>query len=243
MYEKGVLVIKEESVFTKDKKDLLFLHGYLSSKNSFSYQIPFFEKDFNVHAIDLKGFGENAGMEYPYSLDDYIREVEEYIEKNRLKKPCVIAHSFGGRIAIKLSAKKDIFDKIVLTGSAGLKPKRTFKYRIKRLTFKALKPFIKKQKLLRFYSKDYLALSPVMRESFKKIVNEHLDGFLDKITAKTLIVFGSLDKETPIYMAKKLNQGIEKSKLIIIEDAGHFCFIDKPFKFNVEVREFLLSKD
>ncbi len=243
MYEKGVIVIKEEKVFTKDKKDLIFLHGYLSSKNSFSYQIPFFEKDFNVHAIDLKGFGENVGMEHPYSLDDYIREVEEYIEKNGLRKPCVIAHSFGGRIAIKLSAKKDIFDKIVLTGCAGLKPKRSFKYRLKRLTFKALRPFVKKKRLLRFYSKDYLSLSPVMRESFKKIVNEHLDCYLDKITAKTLIVFGNLDKETPIYMANKLNQGIKKSKLIIIEDAGHFCFIDKPFKFNMEVREFLLSKD
>ena len=100
MYEKGVKGIKEEKVFTKDKKDLIFLHGYLSSKNSFSYQIPFFEKDFNVHAIDLKGFGENVGMKYPYSLDDYIRELEEYIEKNGLRRPCVIAHSSGdGRLS------------------------------------------------------------------------------------------------------------------------------------------------
>ena len=29
--------------------------------------------------------------------------------------------------------------------------------------------------------------------------------------------------------------------LLIIENAGHFCFIDKPNKFNMEVKEFLLS--
>ena len=243
MHAKGVIIIEEKGVFTKEKKDLLFLHGYLSSKDSFSYQIPFFEKDFNVHAIDLKGFGKNSGMEYPYSLDDYCKEVEEYIKTNKLVKPCVVAHSFGGRIAIKLSAKKDVFSKMVLTGSAGLKPKRSFRYRLKRLGFTMLKPFVKKERLSRFYSKDYLALSPVMRESFKKIVNEHLDGCLEKINTSTLIVFGSLDKETPTYMAKKLNDGIRKSKLIIIDGAGHFCFIDKPFKFNMEVREFLLSKD
>ena len=243
MYEKGDGKIEKKKVFTKDKKDLIFLHGYLADKNSFSYQIPFFELDFNVHAIDLKGFGANTGMAYPYSLSDYVKEVEEYIEQNNLYKPCVIAHSFGGRIAIKLASEKDLFSKIVLTGAAGLKPKRTFKYRLKTTAFKILKPFCSKKRLLRFYSKDYLSLSPVMRESFVKIVNEHLDDRLSKITQKTLIIFGEKDKETPTYMANRLHAGIKNSKLIILENAGHFCFIDKPYKFNMEVREFLLSKD
>ena len=104
MHAKGVIIIEEKGVFTKEKKDLLFLHGYLSSKDSFSYQIPFFEKDFNVHAIDLKGFGKNSGMEYPYSLDDYCKEVEEYIKNNKLVKPCVIAHSFGTAILSAVTA-------------------------------------------------------------------------------------------------------------------------------------------
>ena len=64
---------------------------------------------------------------------------------------------------------------------------------------------------------------------------------LVKIKNKTLIVFGDKDKETPLYMARALNKGIADSRLITIKDAGHFCFIDKPNKFNLEVREFLLS--
>ncbi len=219
------------------------MHGYLADKNSFSYQIPFFEKDFNVSAIDLKGFGQNANMEYPYSLDDYVKEVKAFIIDNGLSKPCVIAHSFGGRIAIKLAAENDgLLDKIVLTGAAGIKPKRGVKYKIKTAAFRCLKPFIKKERLSRFYSKDYLSLSPVMKESFIKIVNEHLDGIIKNIKNPTLIVYGEKDKETPPYMAKKLKEGINGSKLIFIEEAGHFCFIDKPYKFNMEVREFLLSE-
>ncbi len=201
-----------------------------------------FKKDFNVHAIDLKGFGENAGMEYPYSLSDYAREVKDYINENGLIKPCLIAHSFGGRIAIRLMAEdSEIFSKVVLTGCAGLKPKKTFSKTVKRLTFNTLKHFIKKEKLTKFYSKDYQSLSPVMKESFKKIIAENLDDKLDKIKNQTLIIFGKNDKETPIYMAKRLNKGIKNSKLIILENAGHFAFIDKPKTFNLEVREFLLS--
>ena len=58
---------------------------------------------------------------------------------------------------------------------------------------------------------------------------------------KEQTLFGENDKETPIYMAKRLFNGIENSRLIILSKAGHFCFIDKPAKFNTEVREFLLS--
>ena len=221
---------------------MLFLHGYLSSGKSFYYQTRFFERDFNVYAPDLKGFGYNADMPYPYSLDDYINEVKEFIYKNGLKTPSVIAHSFGARIAIKAASEDcGFFNKLVLTGAAGLKPKNTFKKSVKRTVYRVLKRFLPKEKLSRFFSADYNALSAVMKESFKKIVSEHLDDRLKNIKNPTFLVFGAKDKETPLYMAERLNRGISGSRLLIIKNAGHFCFIDKPNKFNMEVKEFLLS--
>ena len=221
---------------------MLFLHGYLSSGNSFYYQTRFFERDFNVYAPDLKGFGDNPDMPYPYCLNDYIAEVKEYIYRNGLNCPHVIAHSFGARIAIKAASEDaDIFSKLVLTGAAGLKPKTTFKKAVKKAAYKTLKRFLPKERLKCFFSPDYNALSPVMQISFKKIVNEHLDDRLKSIKNPTLIGFGKNDKETPLYMAKRLNAGIADSQLTVIDGAGHFCFIDKPNKFNMEVKEFLLS--
>ena len=181
-------------------------------------------------------------MQYPYSLDDYIEEVKEYIYARGISRPHVIAHSFGGRIAIKAASfDEKLFDKIVLTGAAGLKPKPTLKKSAKRAVFNLLKKFIPRDKLSIFYSKDYNSLSPVMKESFKKIISENLDDRLKFINNSTLIIFGKNDKETPLYMAKRLNQGIKNSKLIVLDGAGHFCFIDKPNRFNLEVKEFLLS--
>lgn len=220
----------------------MFLHGYLSCKESFAYQKSFFERDFNVYIPDLKGFGTNKGMEYPYSLDDYIKEVKKYVLDNGLSRPHVIAHSFGARITLKLAyQEKDFFDKIVLTGAAGLKPKRSFKLYLKKSLYKTLKVFIPKDKLSLFYSKDYNSLDSIMKQSFIKIVNENLDYTLNGINNKTLLVFGKEDRETPIYMAERLKKGIKDSELLVFDGAGHFPFIDKPFKFNTEVREFLLS--
>lgn len=218
------------------------MHGYLSSGKSFYNQLAFFSRDFEVFAPDLKGFGENKDMPFAYSLDDYVDEVGEYLYKNGIKRPHVVAHSFGGRITIKgVATTKLDFDKIVLTGSAGLKPKNTLKKRAKKLCFNIAKRFVKKEKLLRFYSPDYLSLNDVMKQSFIKIVNENLDGYLSLIKNKTLIINGDLDKETPLYMAKKLNREIPNSTLKVFNGCSHFCFLDKPIKFNMEVKEFLLS--
>lgn len=217
------------------------MHGYLSSSASFYKQLDFFSKDFNVYAPDLTGFGKNKFMPYPYSLDDYVKELKEFVQNRGIVNPSVIAHSFGGRVAIKLASEQpNFFNKMVLVGSAGLKPKTTPKKIIKKCTFNILKVFIKKEKLTAFYSKDYNALNAVMKESFKLIVSEHLEEVLDAITTKTLIVYGKNDKETPPYMAKRFNKGIKNSKILAL-NGGHFCFIDSPHKFNMEVKEFLLS--
>ena len=218
------------------------MHGYLSSGKSFAYQTNFFSREFEVFAPDLKGFGENLDMKTPYSLDDYVGEVGEYIYKNGLKSPNIVAHSFGGRIAIKgIATNKIKANKLVLTGSAGLKPKTTIKKLYKKICFNLLKNFISKERLKNFYSKDYLSLNDIMKQSFVQIVNEHLDGYLSSVCVPTLIINGSLDKETPLYMAKKLNKNIKNSTLIVFKGCGHFCFVDKPNKFNMEVKEFLLS--
>lgn len=228
--------------FTKENHKLLFLHGYRADSNSFYYQYPFFERDFEIFHPDFKGFGTNADMQYAYSLDDYVFELCEYMYKHSLENAHVIAHSFGARVVVKGVALNRLqFDKIVITGGAGLKPRQTVKKRLNKFFFNVLKTFVDKEKLQGFYSSDYLALSPIMRESFKKIISEHVDHLLENVHNRTLLIFGALDKETPLYMAKRFNRGIKNSTLSIYDGAGHFAFIDKPIKFNTEVKEFLLS--
>lgn len=181
-------------------------------------------------------------MPYPYSLDDYIAQTRRYIAENNLIKPHVIAHSFGGRVAVKAAATdSELFGKIVLTGGAGLKPRRSVKYKINQCRFRLAKRFLPREKLERFYSSDYRALSPVMRESFKKIVGEHLDGIAAAVKNPVLLLYGANDTETPLYMARRYNALIRGSQLQIIGNAGHFCFLEKPTAFSALVREFLLE--
>lgn len=178
-------------------------------------------------------------MEFPYSLSDYVREVRDYMEENRIVKPFVIAHSFGARIAVLAAAEDpELFSKAVLCGAAGLKPRFSLKKACKKAAFNILKRIAGKEKLQKFYSSDYRKLSPVLRESFIKIVNERLDKVAEKVKTPTALIFGDKDRETPVYMGRKYNNKIKGSKLYIIKGAGHFSFVDRPYEFCKIIREF-----
>ena len=76
----------------------------------------------------MTGFGENKGMSYPYSLCDYADEIIRLVDELKIKKYDVLAHSFGARVAVKIANGDGRADRIVFTGAAGLKPRRSLKY-------------------------------------------------------------------------------------------------------------------
>lgn len=222
---------------------MLFLHGYLSCKESFLYQIEFFSRYFKVVAIDMTGFGHSPPMNRPYNLDDYAAEVKRVIDELGEDKIDVVAHSFGARVLVKLLKTEPRIDRIVLTGAAGLKPRIRVKYLFKTFLFKILRRFFKREKLKWFYSAEYLSLSAVMRESFKLIIGEDLTTEYAGINRKTLLVFGKKDRETPLSAAKRMKKLIYGSKLVVLSREGHFCFSENPQEFNGAVFSFLMRKD
>ena len=189
--------------------------------------------------VDIKGFGKSDELPYAYTVDDYVKDILSLIDALKLDKYHLIAHSFGGRLALKIANLDKRLEKLVLTGSAGLRPKRKLNYYVKVLKYKIAKRFLSESKLQKYGSSEYKQLKGYLKASFVKIVNEHLDDYAKTINNKTLIVFGEKDTETPIYMAKKLNANIKNSTLYIMKNQGHFCFLENPHEFNVIVNEFL----
>jgi pimeloyl-ACP methyl ester carboxylesterase len=216
------------------------LHGYLACKETFNYQIEYLSRYFKVTAFDFLGFGKSGCLDKPFDVTDYTNLTVKILDELGIKKASFIAHSFGGRVAIKLATiNPECINKLLLTGCAGLKPKFSIKKKIKIYLFKFFKLFLSKEKLeKKFGSSDYKNLSPVMKQSFVKIISEDLSSQIKNIKVPTLLIFGENDKETPLYMAKKLKKGIKNSELIVFKNTGHFAFIDNSLKFNIIAKSF-----
>ena len=135
------------------------LHGYLSSKEAFTAQVEYFSKFYRVTAVDFLGFGGSRCLTNPFSVEDYAAWTKEVLLALNVKKPHVIAHSFGCRVAIKLaSMEREFFDKILLTGAAGVILKRGISYRAKVGTYRFVKRIFTKFAERKFGSAEYRSL-------------------------------------------------------------------------------------
>jgi pimeloyl-ACP methyl ester carboxylesterase len=219
-------------------KDLVLLHGYLSNKEAFASQMEYFSRFYRVTAIDFLGFGGSRCLTKPFSVADYAAWTKEILTLLHVNNPHVIAHSFGCRVAVKIAAQDArFFDKMVLTGAAGVILKRGFLYHIKVKAYRLVKRFAPKFAEKRFGSAEYRLLSPVMKESYKKIVNEDLRACASRIENEVLLVEGEEDKVTPKKEAEAYLACLKRGKLIMMP-GGHFAFAEYPTAFNLIVEEY-----
>ena len=216
----------------------MLLHGYLSSKEAFANQIAYFSRFYRVTALDFIGFGKSPPLTESYSVGDYAQWLQGVLAALGVEKPHVIAHSFGCRVAVKLASEQpDAFDKILLTGPAGVILKRGFSYRVKVGAYRLVKRIAPKLAERKFGSKEYRTLTPLMKESYKKIVNEDLRECAKKVKNQVLLVEGRADKTTPLQEAKAYLECFRNGELRLI-DGGHFAFVDSPVAFNLIAEEF-----
>ena len=144
-------------------------------------------------------------------------------------------------MALKLlSESPELFERALLTGCAGIPPRRGFSYTLRVKAYRAVKKIAPRFAERKFGSPEYRTLSPVMRESYKKIVNEDLTPCLREIQVPVLYVFGDKDTATPPYMAEILHENTAASGLVYMKGCSHFCFCERPNEFNAVAREFLL---
>ncbi len=219
-------------------KDLVFLHGYLSCKESFYPQIGYFSRHFRVTAPDFPGFGESDRIPDAWSVGDYADWLEGFFKEQGIVFPYLIAHSFGGRVALKCLAR-GLIDRAVLTGCAGIVKKRTMAYRIRVGGYRLVKRVSPRFAEAHFGSREYRSLSPLMRESYKKIVNEDLREEAGRIARPVLYLYGERDKETPLSSGRILHECTAGSKLAVFKGCGHFAHLEEPLLFNLAAEEFL----
>lgn len=219
----------------RGKSATLLLHGWGSSGGVFQGIIQAFPDRYFV-VPDFPPFGESDTLVCSWTIFSYASMVISLCEHLNICEVDILGHSFGGRIAILLSSLGCInVHSCILVDSAGMRAKFSLSRKIQILKYKIKKRFGGNVEGLG--SADYLALSPCMRGVFINVISTFLEPYLCKITCKTLIVWGDNDKETPLYMAKRLNKKISSSSLVVLT-GGHFVFLDSPLAFNKKLKEF-----
>ena len=215
---------------------VIFLHGWGCDASVWSRFTPAFTDKYRAVTLDFPGFGASAEPDSVWGVEDYTRFLEAFCADLSLDCPSLVCHSFGGRVAI-LYASRNPVSRLVLTDSAGIKPRRSLKYYAKVYSYKAVKAFLlrvlRRPDLLERYragkgSSDYAAASPRMKAILSRVVNEDLRALLPLIKAPTLLFWGTLDTATPLSDALLMEKLIPDVGLVRVEGGSHFSFLEAP---------------
>jgi pimeloyl-ACP methyl ester carboxylesterase len=231
-------------------KPLVLLHGWGDSSKTFAGLAAELKRNYEIYAVDLPGFGASQAPAEAWDLQKYADFLKTWIKKINIEPAAIIGHSFGGSVAVVAVSDGLPVHNLILLASSGIRDKNSLQKKFMSAGAKAGKIPLKllpagkqkavKQKIYGSIGSE-IVLVPHMEETFRKIIGQDIRGNAAKITAPTLIIYGSHDKSTPISDGHILNRSIRGSMFEII-DAGHFLHQEHSQKIAQLIRQFLEDK-
>ena len=208
-------------------KDILLLHGWGQNIEMMKPIGDNFCDRFRITILDFPGFGESQEPQEEWTIEKYSRMLEDFVKQTGIKKPIVMGHSFGGRVAIHYSSRNNI-EKLVLFGSPCIRKEEKLSMKVKIL--KALKKLPGMNQFADYMkqyigSRDYKAASPIMRQTLVNIVNEDLSKYAKEIEEPTLLIWGDQDEEAPIEDARELEKIMMDAALIVLPGT-HYAYLE-----------------
>jgi pimeloyl-ACP methyl ester carboxylesterase len=232
---------------------IVVLHGWGAHIEAVAPILTALEGAPDLIALDLPGFGESEAPQQAWDVDSYARFMVHFLDELAVGRAHLVGHSHGGRVSIALAADEpERVGRLLLVDSAGIPPKRGFRYR-RRIAVAKLgrviarvggRPGRRLQERMRarVASRDYLEASEAMRGTFRAVIAADLSDRLPRIAAPTLLVWGGEDDDTPLWMAERMEALIPDAGLVVLDGAGHYSYADSPGQFRAVARRFLLEQ-
>lgn len=234
--EKAVGVLHYEA-YGNGEKTILYLHGWGANGKIFAPVCRSLPDFYNV-ALDFTGFGESPMPSGAVlTVEDYAEQTAEFLRNLGLSSVTIVAHSFGCRVAMVLSATHpELTERMLLFAPAGIR-RFSLKRQCKILLYKVKKRLFP-SRVKTSGSADYQATAEALKPTFVKVVNRDLSSYARKIRCKTLIVAAKGDVAVPYKDAKRLNKLIKNSDFVGI-NGDHFALFYSPVAFAETVRLFM----
>ena len=237
---------------------VLLLHGWGSSAELMRPIAQALADAYRVYNVDLPGHGRSPAPPVAWGVSEHAVLVQRLIKEQTSAPVTLVGHSNGGRIALYMASELEmapLLRRLVLVAPSGITPRRSWRYHARRNLARALKaPFELMPDALRepgldwlrhsllwraLGSSDYRALDGVMRETFVRTVNCHLDDRVARVDVPCLLFWGDRDEAISRYQMDVLERQIPDAGLVVLPGAGHYAYLDDPDTFIAATRHFL----
>jgi pimeloyl-ACP methyl ester carboxylesterase len=97
---------------------LLLLHGNGEDGSYFVHQMDAFSLHYTVYAIDTRGHGRSPRGDAPFTMEQFARDLLEFMDEEAIQKANILGFSDGGNIALTFAlAHPERVDRLILNGA------------------------------------------------------------------------------------------------------------------------------
>jgi pimeloyl-ACP methyl ester carboxylesterase len=242
----------------ESKKTIVLLHGLGASAERWSALWPLLKK-YNVVIPDLIGFGYSEKPLIEYTIDFFVRSLDEFFRKMQIQNPIILGSSFGGQLAIEYSLTyKDFFEKMILVSPAGTLEKPT--YVLSQYIFSGLYPTnenVHRAFEMMANNKEYVVDDATVKDYVNRMrlpnskyslistllamrKDQSLRKRLIEIAIPTLVIWGRNDTTIPVENLEYFKQ-MPNVMTLILEGSGHSPYVEKPLQFYKIIENFIDS--
>ncbi len=224
---------------------VVFLHTWVGS---WRYWLPTMEELSIYHrtyALDFAGYGSTLGRSAPRHLDDFLEQVNYFLQSLELREVVLVGHGLGAVVAIALAAREPERVHSLVTIGAPLHP--GWAQVLPDAPADALAR-LAPDKRASYYAE--LLLPEVRRlaqatYTAARDITDQIDvlSLADETSQPWLALYG---KQDPIYQAIMARNGgfwplpsSPQHHILVFDRAGHFPMLESPRPFYRVLRDFL----
>jgi len=239
---------------------VLMANSLMSDCSMWDWNVPALTDRYRVLRFDKRGHGGSETTPAPYSIAQLADDAIALLDALQIHQVHFIGLSIGGMIGQQLGARyPERVHSLSLCDTASEMPPRSLWEERFEIARKEGIAGLVDGTLKRWFTAPFIARAPQDIEKVRQmILGTGVDGYLAcagavrdmaqttillKIKVPTLILTGRQDPACTVDQAIVLNRMIDRSKLVILEDAAHLSNIEQAETFNRTIRDFIDTVD
>ncbi|MEM7249939.1 MAG: alpha/beta fold hydrolase [Pseudomonadota bacterium] len=232
-------------------------HNFAATSEIWAAQLPAL-RDYRVLRWDMRGHGQSALGATPCRFTDVAGDLVAILDELNAPTCHYCGVSMGGMVGQHLAlAFPDRVSSLALvntTSSYDMAQREAWDQRVDRVNREGVAP-LHDELMARWFapasldaklpgvglmSDAYLAFSPDGFTACASMIRDmDTTERLGEITCPTLIVAGALDPATPPVMSEVLREGIDDSRMYVVDNVAHLCQVEAPERLNALYTAFL----
>ena len=251
-------------IYGDGQDHLIIIHGLFGMSDNWNTLGKRFSEYYTVHLVDLRNHGRSPHSD-EFNYDLMSSDIMKYISDNNIKKPSILGHSLGGKVAMKVAIDHpNIIRKLIVADIAPKKYNTSFHQdlllKISKINLNLYSKRNDVEKALSYSISDFnirsFLLKNLYRNEFKNFswrfnvesLLHHLHNIQDdsfvkgKCNVPTIFIRGGnsdyITKEDEV----KIHQHFIDCSILTIKNAGHWLHAEQPTEFFQVVLNSLSAK-